>query len=115
MFKYRLDEATKGEMKIRSIKVSASGKTYKVGNSSKGKINYTVNIKNTPSCTCVDFEKNKSKVLCRHIIFVVAVALGGIELLDMLRTRYLGEDDVKVLIEKTVPANYLQKKENKTR
>ena len=115
-FKCRLDEASKGEMKIRSVsKVSALKKTFKVANSSKGKMNYTVDLTNTPSCTCIDFDKNKSKVLCKHIIFVVAVALDGMDLVNTLRTRYLGDDDIKVLISQPVPPHYLQKKEKKTR
>ena len=95
MFKSRLDAATSCEMKIREIKVISSlRKTTEVANSRKGKTNYVVDVANSPSCTCMDFEKNKSKVLCKHIIFVIAVALDGMNFADTLKTRYFGDAEL---------------------
>ena len=101
---------------IREVKaVSTLKKTITVANSSKGKNNYVVQITSTPSCTCSDYHKNKSKVLCQHIIFVVTVALGGMDLVETLRTRYIGDDALKALLRKQIPAKYLQKNKKKTK
>ena len=62
-----------------------------------------------------DYHKNKSKVLCQHIIFVVTVALGGMDLLETLRTRYIGDAALKALLRKQILAKYLQKNERKTK
>ena len=112
--KYRFESASNSEMKIREVK-STLKKTITVVNSSKGKNNYVVQITSIPSCTCSVYHKNKSKVLCKHIIFVVTVALGGMDLVETLRTRYIGDDALKALLRKQIPAKYLQKNEKKTK
>ena len=51
----------------------------------------------------------------QHNIFVVTVALGGMDLVETLRTRYIGDDALKALLRKQIPAKYLQKNEKRTK
>ena len=115
MFRSRHGEASKRNMRIRDVKTNSSTRIFKVVNSERGVVTYNVIISNTPSCTCVDFLKNKSKVVCKHIIFVVVVALDEPSLSDNLKTRYLGSDDVNRLLAKTPEAEFMQQTKKRTR
>ena len=100
-------------MRVREIKSSMG--VYKIINSERGVVPYEVKIANTPSCGCPDFSKNKSKVVCAHIIFVVAVLLDEPNLAETLKTRYLGSDDVNRLNTKAPSAELMQSKKKRTR
>ena len=115
MFPARFAFAMKREMKVRDIKnKSSTTRVFKVANSEKGVLLYEVTLANTPSCTCTDFRKNRSKVVCKHIIFVVAVALDEPGLQDALKTRYLGTADLSRLLEKQVDASFIQVTKKRT-
>ena len=60
-------------------------------------------ICNVPSCSCLDFRKRGSQVLCKHIIFV---SLYILQLKDkcLLSTTWIGDDDLKSVIS-SAPAN----------
>ena len=115
MFPARFAVAMKKEMKIRDVKNKPSTKVFKVANSDKGVLPYEVTLANTPSCTCTDFRKNRSKVVCKHIIFVVVVALDEPGLTEALKTRYLGSDDLNRLMGKQVHGSFVQIKKKRTR
>ena len=109
LFSSRFKNALKGEMRIRGTKkISVLNKSFKVANSDRGKITYTVTVTNTPKCTCTDFQKNKSKVVCSPFIFVLVAALNGTNLQNQLRNRYVGNDDVKALVVHPVATECLQ-------
>ena len=113
MFKKRLNDALKRKMRVREINTKST-RVYRVANSERGVKTFAVKITNTPSCDCLDFRKNKSKVLCQHIIFVVVVLLEEPSLTETLRTRYLGSDDVNRLNAKTLVAEFMQQKKKRT-
>ena len=115
LFKPRLTIAMKKEMKVRDYKASLATKTFKVANSERGKIGYEVTLASTPSCTCTDFQKNRSKVVCRHIMFLVLVALDEPGLQDTLKSRYLSQDDVNLLIRKPIHDEHVQIKKKRSR
>ena len=104
LFPTRYAQAMKAkkEMRIRGMKrTSSTTKTFNVANSERGTGSYVVTIATTPSCTCKDFRQNKSRVVCKHIIFVVLVVLDEPGLKDVLITRYMSLEDTTKLIAKT--------------
>ena len=115
LFTPRFNVAMKKEMKIRHTKASASTKLFKVANSDRGKIAYEVILATTPSCTCTDFQKLRSKVLCKHILFVVLAALDEPGLQHALKSRYLTQDDVTRLITKPILDECVQIKKKRSR
>ena len=58
---------------------------------------YKVDICNTPTCTCPDFQKNGKFAYCKHILFVMIFAL-RVEDEDKLNARHIGDEDVKSLL-----------------
>ena len=112
MFKARLLQSGKG-LKVISCDLKSTSKTrktYHVLNSERGIVKYEVVITNTPSCNCKDFRIYKEQVLCKHIIFVVVHALQANHLHDALRSRYLGDEDLKTLLANQIPEEFLMKK-----
>ena len=102
--------AMNGKMKIRQVKtISNVKREFTVANSERGKKNFVVQLTNTPCCTCIDFDRNKAKVVCSHIIFVVMVALECPEIEAALKSRYLGDDDLQGLKIKIISPTFFQK------
>ena len=116
MHKARLTQAGKGFMKIRDFKTeSSTKKTFKVANSERGHASYDVVVTNTPSCTCTDFRRHKNQVLCKHILFVVVHVLQVNDIDGVLRSRYIGDGDLKAILARNIPNQFLQKKEKRSR
>ena len=108
MFTLQKDHAhqNRDEWKIKNIKrVSDLKRSYDVVTGRRAFS--TVTLCNTPSCNCRYFSKHKGNVCCKHIIFVVAVALKNDFLEAQLRKRCLGDEDVKVLLAETVATGFL--------
>ena len=85
-------------LKVRKVrKVSQVKEQYHVTSSTSGKKLYEVVITNTPSCTCPDFQKCGSKVLCKHILFIVQIVLSSDNLEQQLTSRHLSDEDLKTL------------------
>lgn len=43
------------------------------------------------------------RILCKHILFLILVVCGAENLIQQLRDRYIGEEDVKSILTKKVP------------
>ena len=72
----RMDAAAKGSnaIKIRRITtVSEIKREYSVASSTNGKTTYLAKIREIPSCSSPDFEKNGRYVFCKHIIFFISL------------------------------------------
>ena len=100
-------------MKIREHKVVAVLKRrYKVSSSTFGRKTYVIEISNTPSCTCPDFQKQGAKVLCKHVLLVLFVLLG--ERMEIqLQDHYLCDADLRWIFDaagETIPARYFQER-----
>ena len=115
MFKTRFNNAHKKEMKIRESKSSSATRTFKVANSDRGRKTYQVTLATAPSCDCPDFRKNKTKVVCSHILFVVLIALDEKGLEDALKTRYISQADITRITGKQIKDEYLQIKKKRSR
>ena len=99
LFQARLDTAKSLEltMKIKNIdKVNKLNRKFIITSSLAGRTTYTIQITNTPSCTCPDFQKNGSRV---HLLFVLIVVLLVHDGSDILTSRFIGDDDVTLLIQ----------------
>lgn len=116
MFIARRDAALNlvDSMKIRDHKVvSTLKRIYKVSGSTSGRKTYMVEISNTPSCTCPDFQKQGAKVLCKHVLFVVLFVLSGDGMEIQLQDRYLCDADLRRIFDaagKTIPPRYVQER-----
>ena len=101
-------------MKVRrSESVSNLKRVYHVTSSASGKKLYKVTISNTPCCTCPDFEKHGSKVVCKHIIFIFIHVLNGHDYEKLLQDRYLATEDIRNLFTNAgndIPSRYQQEK-----
>ena len=67
---------------------------------------FVVQICTTPSCTSTDFKKNGRKVLCKLIIFILVVVLGVCQEISK-ESRYIGDDDLKIIFSKQVSHSFL--------
>ena len=70
--KRRADAKTEStSAKVRKWKnINARIKEYTISSSLEYKKKYLLTIYNVPWCSCPDFKKRRSQVLCKHIIFV---------------------------------------------
>lgn len=104
-------DAESGKMTVRKhVKHTNRKMQLMVANSEKGRKSFEVMVTNTPSCTCRDFEINKSKSVCAHIIFAVCVVLGGSDLDESLKSRYLDDENLERIISQNIDTSHLQKK-----
>ena len=97
-------------MKIRKIVENHSlKKEFQIANNCKSWLFFVVQICTTPSCTCADFKKNGCKVFCKHIIFILVVVLGVSQ--EILKeSRYIGDDDLKIIFSKVSQSLVASKK-----
>ena len=110
MFDSQLKIANEKRIKISKHKKVSDGKLeFTVKNSENGRKNFTVDISTTPVCSCTYFNKNRSKTVCSHIIFVVMIALDGQNLGNSLRSRYLADSELETLKSRQVGAHFLCK------
>ena len=64
------------------------------------------------SCLCPGYERNGSKVYCKHTIYLVLYVLGNEKFLTSLKERCFSEDDLKFLFRnKDIPELYRQPQE----
>ena len=95
-------------MKIRKIvRLSALKWQFQVIGTTSNKTLYKVDICNTPTCTCPDFQKNGKFVYCKHILFVMIFAL-RVEHEDKLNARHISDKDVKSLLVDNVDKRYIK-------
>ena len=102
LFQARLDTAKLLELtiKIKNIdKVNKLNRKFIITSSLAGRTTYTIQITNTPSCTCPDFQKNGSRVHCKHLLFVLIFVLLVHDGSDILTSRFIGDDDVTLLLQ----------------
>ena len=70
MFQKRLNSALgmKSSIKVRKQKIINTFKReLTIASGSNGKKNYNVVLTSNSSCSCPDYERNGSKVYCKHI------------------------------------------------
>ena len=95
-------------MKIRKIlRLSALKWQFQVIGTTSSKTLSKVDICNTPTCTCPDFQKNGKFVYCKHILFVMIFAL-RVEDEDKLNARHIGDEDVKSLLADNIDKRYIK-------
>ena len=98
-------------MKIRKIvKLSPLKWQFQVMGTTSGKTLYKVDICNTPTCTCPDFQKNGKFVYCKHIKFIITFAL-RVEDEDKLNAKHIGDEDVKSLLVDNINKWYIKANE----
>ena len=74
----KLDKAKNGEnsFKIKTLSsLNASNIFFSIVSSASGKAKYKVQICNSPSCTCPDFQRYGARGFCKHLLFVLFVVL----------------------------------------
>ena len=95
-------------MKIRKIvRLSALKWQFQVIGTRSSKTLYKVDISNTPTHTCPDFQKNGKFVYCKHMLFLMIFAL-RVEDEDKLNARNIGDEDVKSLLADNIDKRYIK-------
>ena len=95
-------------MKIRKIvRLSALKWQFQVIGTRSSKTLYKVDISNTPTHTCPDFQKNGKFVYCKHMLFLMIFAL-RVEDEDKLNARHIGDEDVKSLLVDNIDKRYVK-------
>ena len=113
MFDTRYNAAMKSKdtWKISSsTKVNELKRSYKLVTSTRSYV--TVDVCNIASCSCCYYEKEKDRVWCKHILFVIMIALGGSDLETQLQEKFICEEDLKNLFVNNIHANFLAPKVN---
>lgn len=62
------------------VNVSSKWK-FKILPAQSGRAAFVVQVRNTLSCTCPDFQKNGAEISCKHLLFVlmfIAKQEGGV-------------------------------------
>ena len=95
-------------MKIRKIvRLSALKWQFQVIGTRSSKTLYKVDISNTPTHTCPDFQKNGKFFYCKHMLFLMIFAL-RVEDEDKLNARNIGGEDVKSLLADNIDKRYIK-------
>ena len=87
-------------MKVnKSFITNALERSYLVSNSLTSRTAFIVEIITVQLCTCYDFAKNGTRVLCKHILFIVLHVLNGKDLEPSLLICFIEENDLRRLFD----------------
>ena len=101
-------------MKIGKVtNVNEAHRLYEVASTENARHFYQVRICTQPSCSCPDFNKQGSRVLCKHIFFVLIFILEVEDISKLDTNSFLHEDLTNMLKTTGVKAEFLKSKVNK--
>ena len=105
--RYHQAESSSESMKTRRIvEIHSLKKEFQIANNCKSRSFFVVQICTLPSCTCNYFKKYGRKVFCKHIIFIL-VAVLGVSQEILKESRYIGDDDLKIIFSKQASHSFL--------
>ena len=107
--KRKADALISNDFKIHTtVKETEFKRSYKLFTSSRSYV--TVSICNMSSCTCKDFEKNKDKVWCKHILFLLFEVFDCEDFQVEVKDRFLSDESLRVIFQNDIPQRYMWKK-----
>ena len=86
--------------------LNPSNKIFSIVSSASGKAKYKVQICNSSTCTCPDFQRYGALVFCKHLLFVLVVVLNIDENLCK-SAEFTGDEDLKIILQREVEPKFL--------